>query len=72
MAHFSRQAYLHRRGWFETLASAIDKANPRDVFAAISFDHDIVTGDPAPADLFHEEIEKLRASAEFRNYKATA
>jgi hypothetical protein len=72
MTNFGRQAHLDGRGWFETLANAIDRANPHDVFARIGFDRDAVTGEPAPADLFHDDIEKLRASQEFRDYKAAA
>jgi hypothetical protein len=63
MTDFGRQAFLNGRP-FETLANAIMHKNPRDVQAIISFDSDAVTGDPAPKDLFHDDIENLRAGAQ--------
>jgi hypothetical protein len=63
MTNFGRQAALNDRR-FETLAKAIAHKDPRDAQAIISFDPDAVTGEPAPSDLFHDEIEKLRAGAE--------
>ena len=68
---FGRQASLNGRP-FETLAHAIALKDPRDVGAIISFDHDTVTGQPAPNDLLHDEIERLRASPELKDYLATA
>jgi hypothetical protein len=64
MANFGRQAWLNGRP-FETLARAIAHKDPHDVQAIIAFEADAVTGEPRPADLFHEEIERLRASPEF-------
>jgi hypothetical protein len=65
MIDLGRQAWLNGRA-FETTTRAIERKDPNDTQAIISFDADIVTGEPAPADLFHNETEKLRASPEFR------
>jgi hypothetical protein len=53
---------------FETLAQAIANKDPHDVMAIIAFESDAVTGEPRPSDLFHDEIERLRASAELKAY----
>jgi hypothetical protein len=63
MTDFGRQACLNGRP-FETLAQAIARKDPKDTQAIISFEPDAVTGEAAPSDLFHDEIEKRRASAE--------
>jgi hypothetical protein len=63
MTDFGRQACLNGRH-FETLAQAIARKDPKNTQAIISFEPDAVTGEAAPSDLFHDEIEKLRASAE--------
>ncbi len=63
MTDFGRQACLSGRP-FETLAQAIARKDPKDTQAIISFEPDAVTGEAAPSDLFHDKIEKLRASAE--------
>jgi hypothetical protein len=65
MIDLDRQAWLNNRP-FESLAAAIAAKDPRDVMARISFDHDSVTGSLAPSDLFHEDIEQLRASPSFQ------
>jgi hypothetical protein len=67
MINFGRQATLNNRK-FETLARAIAHKDPNNVLAIIAFEADAVTGEPAPADLFHDEIERLRASPEFQAY----
>jgi hypothetical protein len=64
MIDFGRQASLNGRK-FETLAQAIAHKDPKDVMAIIAFEDDAVTGAPAPADLFHKDIEQLRTSPEF-------
>jgi hypothetical protein len=69
MVDFRRQASLNGRK-FETLAQAIAHKDPKDVMAIIAFEDDAVTGKPAPADLFHDDIERLRASQEFVAYTA--
>jgi hypothetical protein len=71
MTNFGRQASLNGR-LFESLARAIEAKDPRDVQARISFDADAVTGEPRPDDLFHDEIEKLRTSNEFKAYSMRA
>jgi hypothetical protein len=63
MTDFGRQACLNGRH-FETLAQAIARKDPKNTQAIISFEPVAVTGEAAPSDLFHDEIEKLRASAE--------
>ena len=65
MIDFGRQASLNGRR-FETLAQAIAHKDPEDVQAIIAFDAEAVTGEPRPADLFHDEIERLRATAEYQ------
>jgi hypothetical protein len=62
MTDFGRQARLNGRP-FEPLAQAIARKDPKHAQAIISFEPDAVTGEAAPSDLFHDEIEKLRASA---------
>jgi hypothetical protein len=61
MVDFGRQASLNGRK-FATLAQAIAHKDPKDVMAIIAFEDDAVTGEPAPADLLHDDIERLRAS----------
>jgi hypothetical protein len=69
MIDFGRQASLNGRK-FGTLAQAIAHKDPKDVMATIAFEDDAVTGEPAPGDLFHDDIERLWASPEFKAYLA--
>lgn len=69
MIDFARQAWLNGRP-FVTLGNAIANKNPNDTTAIIAFDNDAVTGKPRPDDLFHDEIERLRDSAEYRAHIA--
>jgi hypothetical protein len=55
---------------FETLARAIAHKDPKDVMAIIAFEDDAVTGKPAPADLLHDDIERLRGSPALQAYLA--
>jgi hypothetical protein len=71
MIDLGRQASLNGR-LFETLADAIAAKEPNDAQAIIGLDADAVSGEPAPPDLFHDEIEKIRASKEFRDYRIFA
>ena len=70
MIDLERQACLNNRP-FQNLAQAIAHKDPKDVQAIISFERDVVAGEARPPDdLLHDEIEKLRASAEFKAYMA--